>query len=186
MRAFVAVKLSPLALDELQSLSEDLRISHKNISWTKRDNMHVTLRFLGNVPIKLLDQFSACAIEALSRLSPATLHARGLGAFPNSEKPRVLWIGLAGDLNALAKLNRATEDCATQAGLESEPRPFKPHITLARLRAPRVPPTLRDSIRRHAEFRGSAFRVDSVTLFSSTLTPSGPVYQKLQEYPLGC
>ena len=137
VRAFVAILLPDTVRAALGVEIERLRAFGRNVSWVAPDNLHVTLKFLGNVePARLDDAVSALTVAA-AVVAPFELAIVGLGAFPSPTRPRVLWAGLADGAGAAAKLARSVDSALAGHGFPPEDRPFAGHITLGRVREPR-------------------------------------------------
>jgi 2'-5' RNA ligase len=189
LRAFIAVEI-PLAIREaackaIFSLQEG---AGSTVRWVPMENMHLTLKFLGDV--------SAANVEMLSQMLRAEadlfpcfdLRVGGIGSFPNLKRPRVIYIGIQAP-PALEALQRGIESASRRLGYESEERSFSPHLTVGRVKhASRVTATEQQAIRRALEDAridslGTA-RVDSVHLYKSDLKPTGSVYTRLFSAPL--
>ena len=183
VRVFVSVGLSADARDQLVEAVTRIRAEvPESIQWASPDGMHLTLKFLGNIPSSHVSSLLAC-IEELARANPAFgLNLAGLGMFPNRRNPRVLWAGAGGDLDALSSLQQAAEDAINALGYPPEQRPFRPHITLGRPRRS-VPDA--QLVRIGALVSGLtppapvSWRVESVDVMRSELRPSGARYTVL-------
>ncbi|MFN3485621.1 MAG: RNA 2',3'-cyclic phosphodiesterase [Planctomycetota bacterium] len=127
---------------------------------------------------------SLLAAEIGRRPRPRLVYA-GLGTFPERGAPRIVWAGCAGDAAALADLAAAIERAAQTVGVPPERRPFAAHLTLGRVRSPRGAAALRAAIERHARAEFGTDEPAAAVLYRSTLTPSGPVYEPLAEFPFG-
>ena len=188
VRVFVAVGLSGPAREQLIDAVERIRAEVPDgIQWANPGGMHLTLKFLGNI--------AAAGVEPLlKRLEPVgashrpfELQLAGLGMFPNRRAPRVLWVGIGGDLEVLSTLQQATEDAINGLGYPPEQRPFRPHITLGR---PRRALSDADRGRIGAVVSSVAppspvrWRVEAVDLMRSELHPSGARYTVLGSVPL--
>ena len=183
VRVFVAVGLSNAAREQLIDAVARIRQDIPDgIQWADPSGMHVTLKFLGNIPASDVPPLLAC-VEAFSGEHHSfRLQLTGLGMFPNHRKPRVLWAGLDGDLDALSLLQQAAEGAITTLGHPPEERPFRPHITLGRPRR-----TLSDADRGRIGEVMSAVQsplpvpcqVESVEVMRSELHPSGARYTVL-------
>jgi 2'-5' RNA ligase len=158
-------------------------VPRRAVRWVRAENVHLTLRFIGDVSTADLHALEAGLTQAVVGMPPFTLHLAAPGCFPNPHAPRVLWIGLAGELDALAALHQAVAR-ATQAWGEPEGRDFHPHLTLGRVNA-----------KRHSELRaiGEAmdalsvpvsepWRVNELHLMRSDLQPAGAVYTSLAQF----
>lgn len=150
----------------------------------KPENIHLTLKFLGEVPPAREGAVREAMAEAASGVSPFTLRAGGCGAFPGERNPRVLWVGLrAGAPEAAALASRLEGACAAR-GFPREGRPFKTHLTLGRVRAVRGLEGTMRRLQAHAEEDLGETAVERIVLFESTLHPAGAVYTRRHELPL--
>jgi 2'-5' RNA ligase len=176
MRLFVALALPDAVVSGLEMIQSGV----PGARWQTREQMHLTLRFMGEV-----DGRDAAAIDdALSMISAPqlVLQLKGVGEF-GGKNPRALWAGVAPN-DALLHLQRKIETAIQRIGFEAEPRKFTPHVTLARLRG--TPPGIvMDYLVDHALFSSASFEVAEFTLFSSHLSPNGSLYSAEQTYPLG-
>lgn len=180
VRSFIAIELGDAITKSLAQLNDRLRAVNLKGSWTRHENFHITLRFLGKVENQKLDRLGERLDLELQDLSPFPLSVQGVGVFPNERRPAVVWAGLTGDLNRLRKTQAAVERCAQAIGLEPEPQTFSGHVTLARFRKPVEAQALLPALRDEAAFAGGEMTVDHVSLFSSTLTQQGAVYRRLR------
>ena len=149
--------------------------------WVQPENMHVTLRFVGEVDNHVADDVH----DALERVAgaPPEIRVRGVGHFDSRSRVRALWAGVA-RTDALAAFQARVEAACVRAGLPAETRRFHPHITLARCRDTRVE-RITPFLEEHAGLDVPAFTPDAFTLYSSALGRAGPVYTPEVEYPLG-
>lgn len=132
MRCFVAIELNDGFRAELGRLAEAGKSRCPTARWVPIERMHLTLRFVGDVPDALAPQLCEAAAGVCRRFSPFELQLAQLGAFPNPTTPRVLWVGVRDALGACAQWAAAFEQRLAPLGIAPEPRPFTPHITLAR------------------------------------------------------
>lgn len=188
-RLFIALELPPDIIDALEHVQEQIkgRTPGNTVRWVKPDDVHLTLKFLGDVPVARRETLQKALNQAVPQHSPFTLAAGGLGCFPNPHRPRVVWVGLHRDLSALNALRDAVEAQIAPLGYPTENRPFHPHLTLGRVS--------REANREAAQALGMyvskselktlyAWEVDAVTLFRSELKPDGAVYTPLFHVPL--
>ena len=188
VRVFVAVGISAEAREQLIGAVE--RIGQEvpqGIQWANPDGMHLTLKFLGNIPSAGVGPLLDCLDQVATEASPFALHLAGLGMFPNRRKPRVLWAGVDGDLDALSSLQQASEDAINALGYPPEQRPFRPHITLGRPRRSVSDAQLSRigavvSVTTPPSQVG--WQVESVDVMQSELHPSGARYTVLGSAPL--
>jgi RNA 2',3'-cyclic 3'-phosphodiesterase len=182
MRLFVAVTPPPEALAGLQAAVAPARASHPGLRWTGPEDWHVTLAFLGEVPGPVAARLAPGLADAAGRHRPFPLALAGAGAFPAARTARVLWCGLDGDRRALAALATAVAAAATEAGAPPPDagRPFRPHLTLARTRAPA---DARDLVAALAAYAGPRWLAGRVELIESR--PGGrPRYRTAGHWPL--
>ena len=138
------------------------------------------LKFLGNLSLKLLEEIKK-AIEELSRQHRCfELRVSGLGAFPKIEHPRVIWVGIEQGFDESVKLAQELEKCLSKLGFLPERRPFKPHLTLGRVRSARNRNQLKKLLQ-SVSISTKTMRAEKLVLFKSTLTPGGAIYQPLHE-----
>jgi 2'-5' RNA ligase len=180
MRLFVAINLPENIKDVIQELEGSLRIKGDFIRWTEPANVHLTLKFLGEVTPSLLDEIERLLAQSLSHYAPFEIAVEGIGAFPNLRNPRVVWIGIRGE-NGLNSIYRAVGEVFSQLGFESESRPFKPHLTIGRVKRRKGPDatggrSLEDRVE-NVHLDPMTFRVTSIELMESILKPSGAIYR---------
>jgi 2'-5' RNA ligase len=187
LRAFIAVEI-PLSIRQaVYSATSDLQ---KEISalvrWVPMENMHLTLKFLGDVSPSNVDMVTQMIRAEADLFHCFEFELNGLGSFPNLKRPRVIYIGIQAPA-MLEALHRGIESASHRLGYESEERGFSPHLTIGRVKQ-NIAPAEQQTIRRALEGTtiaslGTA-RVDSVHLYKSDLQPTGSVYTKLYSAPL--
>lgn len=184
MRTFIAIDLSPEIKARLYSLVERLVPLSREVKWVHQDSMHLTLKFLGEV-----DDRQAARVEDLlqaitPKYDPMPMTFKGTGSFPpGSRSPRILWVGVeAGP--SLAALEEEVEGGCEKLGFVRERRPFRPHLTLARVKSPSgLGPVLREFEQGRDESFGEML-LRRLTFFQSKLKPGGAEYSILREFPL--
>lgn len=150
-------------------------------SWPRAESLHVTLKFLGEVDAARVETLARAAEVAASGLAPFALTAEGAGVFPPRGPARVLWLGLRDETGRLARLQSRLEDECASAGFAREPKAFKPHLTIARLRSPQGSAALAEAHRR-AAFGPHRFEVSGFVLMRSELGPGGSRYTPLSRH----
>jgi 2'-5' RNA ligase len=189
IRSFIAIELSEEAKEGLARLRKELeRDEHKFVKWVDPGGIHLTLKFLGNIPSKRVTEITEAIKEAARGISPFHLEISGLGAFPSLRQARVLWVGIGGEVDKLSRLQQNIDSTLAPRGFAKEERPFVPHLTLARIRQGASPLERRS----FGELVGSTtfedkypVEVEAVRLMRSQLTPAGAIYTCLSAVGLG-
>lgn len=184
IRSFFAIDLPAPLREEVRRLQAGLRQTGADVRWTRPEGVHLTLKFLGNVAEETLEPLAAAAAEPAARSPVLTLGLAGTGVFPNRSRARVVWVGLKGDVAALGQLQKEIEAVASRFGFAPEKRPFRPHLTLGRVRSNRKRAELLAALER-TEPQTLEFTAREVVLFKSDLKPTGAVYTALRRLPLG-
>ncbi len=188
LRAFLASELPADLQDAISAATADLHrtLSDGLIRWVPSHNVHLTLKFLGDVSPSNLDLIKQMLVTEASQFTAFEVQVEGLGCYPNVRRPRVLWVGLEAPAE-LSSLQRAIEAAAARLGYEAEERGFSPHLTIGRVRQNasssdlhRIRTCLEGT---HIGMLGTA-RVDAVHLFKSELRPEGSIYTRLFSAPL--
>lgn len=177
IRAFIAINLAASVIEEIAKVQSALQEAKGDIRWTRADNLHLTLKFLGDITRQQVEPIVHTLHQALASQSPLRLNAQGLGAFPNLRKPRVLWAGIDGE--GLVALRDAVETALMTLDFPPEEREFTPHLTLGRVRSLRGWERVLAVMKQHEQVHFGESVVDHVTLYQSTLRPEGAVYSPL-------
>ncbi|MDE2781120.1 MAG: RNA 2',3'-cyclic phosphodiesterase [Chloroflexota bacterium] len=185
VRVFVAIDLPEAAKETLRQAVADLQDNlQQGIHWVRPEGIHLTLKFLGDVSTARVGDIQAAMDKAAREFEPANfrLALSGLGVFPNPREPRVLWAGVSGDMEALEHLQGLTDGCLEDAGFARERRPFRPHLTLGRVRdqvAPEQRRRIGQAIQQATPPQRVEWQVGEVHLIRSTLTPGGAIYDSI-------
>lgn len=184
MRTFIAIDLDKKIKESLSSLIEKLREKNQSIRWVKREGMHLTLKFLGEIKEEKRPLIENVLEKVISNTQPFSLKIKGTSYFPLGRKnPRVLWTGVEAE-ETLTSLQQRLESELEKIGFPREKREFHPHLTLGRVKAPSyIQETLRE-LERYKESIFGEMTVNKITLFQSTLKPSGAEYKVLSEHQL--
>jgi RNA 2',3'-cyclic 3'-phosphodiesterase len=185
VRLFVALEISPAVRDHLAALMNELRAlesksSPKKPRWVRAENLHVTLKFIGHIEPGRLAGIRAHLAKVRSE-APLDLCFRGLGLFPSTERPRVLWAGIAASENLTSLAGDVAATLAT-LGIPAEERAFIPHLTLARCEPSGISAGLRAALDREAARAFGELRTNRFHLIESKLKPSGAEYTTLQSF----
>lgn len=193
LRGFVAVELPEPVLAALTEIQAALgaRVSRaglgRGVRWVNPSGIHLTLKFLGGTPSHLLPVIERNLAAKLAGQRPFPLELSGLGVFPGFQAPRVLWVGIAGDLAELAAIQRKVEEAISPLGFPPESRAYSPHLTLGRVdeAMKRAERQLLGEIVRGSQLapRGQ-FEVTQISLMRSELSPAGARYSRLLAVPL--
>lgn len=185
MRLFLAINLPGAVIAAMDAAVSALRAAAPSLRWIPPEKWHLTVRFIGERSVEQVPAIRDAIDAAVARHGGAPLAIHGIGAFPNFRRARVVWIGVAADPR-LEMLHHDIESACVALGMEHEGRPFRPHITLARVPVGIDEDTLRSLARAARAVRYSqVIDVGSVDLMSSELSPEGPRYRLLHSSPLG-
>ena len=182
MRLFVALEIPSDVRERLAGLMDNLRPLAPHFKWVRAQNLHLTLKFLGEIDPAKLEAIRA-ALAGLRSTPEFELRYRGLGFCPNEKRPRVFWAGIdAGP--ELAKLATTIDDRVAKLGVPREDRAFSAHLTLARLDGHPLPVPFRDAFSKYAKEEFGTVRVMQFHLIESKLKSTGAEYTTLQSFAL--
>ena len=189
VRAFLAVELPDEVTTALASVTEAIGSAGvRGVRVVRPQDIHLTLKFLGNVPSSEIDAIADAVTRVAAAQRPFTVELGGTGAFPAGTRLRVLWVGVGGDLPALRQLHRAIEGALEPLAYERESREFNPHLTVARIRDGTSPADRRRAVEAASSANelvsGARIDVRSVSLIRSILRPEGARYERLAHVPL--
>jgi 2'-5' RNA ligase len=181
-RCFLALKVA--ADTPVRRVLKELSAMGRALKAVEPHNLHVTLKFFAAAETKLIPEIHATALAAAARHSRSQATLAGLGAFPNAQRPNVIWAGLEGTgAQTLSALAAELEGPLAAIGFPPEDRPFTPHLTLARVKS-RPPGELRELLERHAKTVFQSAPVDEIELIRSEPGPEGSRYTVLERCPL--
>ncbi|SPQ01438.1 conserved hypothetical protein [Candidatus Sulfobium mesophilum] len=183
LRCFIAVSLPDSLRNAVGEVIRKLKDTGADIRWVPGENLHLTLKFLGETKEELVNDIKNELSKKLSHYAPFYIKIGGVGYFPGGRNPRVIWVGLE-EPGLLEDIYKDVENATTRLGYPSEERPFSPHLTIGRVRSPK---RVAEVIRRLQEFHTVTFEefiVKEVTLMKSELKPGGAEYSGLAEIPL--
>ena len=185
MRAFLAIALPEPVRRALAALQEDLARSRADVKWVEPDNLHVTLKFLGEITDEGRRRVEELVTRMAHQEAPFEAGLDHVGAFPSMMAPRVIWVAVEQGRESVIRLAEAVEREGAAIPLAKEDRPFAAHITLGRVRSPRNRQALVARLQEAVWQSPGPWRVISVRLYQSTLESGGPRYTVLAEVPLG-
>ena len=184
MRTFVAIALTHEIQNYLAGIQETLKKTQADIKWVQPENIHLTLKFLGERKEKKIEQIKEILEETVKDKTCFSLRLSHLGAFPKIDYPRVIWVGIDKGKEEIERIAYELEEQIAKIGIPKEDKPFSSHITIARLKSPLNREKLVGALKRVECAEEKELRVEKITLYKSTLTPKGPIYEVLKESPL--
>jgi RNA 2',3'-cyclic 3'-phosphodiesterase len=185
MRLFVGIELSGELREAAGRVIAELRLVAPDSKWVRAENLHLTLAFLGQVDEAQVEPIGLALRQVAGRHRALRLSVGSGGAFGSARRPRVLWLGMGGELEALATLRAEVEAAMVPFGNQPEAREFRPHLTVARARHPRGDEPLAACVERLREAELGELTVERVVLFQSQPGPGGSRYTVLREAALG-
>ena len=180
MRLFVALELSDAVRMTVRELLDRLQRARADVRWVRPEGMHLTLKFIGEVPEEKVAPIKRALAQAASA-KPVAMAFRGLGYFPNERRPRVLWIGIEASEN-LAELAAQLEAALEPLGIARENRPFVPHLTLGRFKSAKRLAQLQEEVAALPSTEFGRIEAGEFFLFQSKLSPKGAEYSKLERF----
>ena len=183
MRLFAAATLPDDVRERLGELQRELGSIPLELRWVRPEGIHLTLKFLGEAAEDRLNGIREVLEGVAAAVTPFRLEIRGVGSFPERGTPRVIWVGLGGEVGAAETLSRRIDAALEEVGFPAENRAFKPHLTLGRVKGGGRG-DWRSFLRRFASFDGGEFPVSSFVLFQSRLATSGATYHPLAVFAL--
>ncbi len=185
IRSFLAFELPLDIKDIIRRVSEELRQSALKVRWVNVENIHLTIVFMGNIHEQEIPFMNQAIEKVCQRYAPFQVSLTGLGAFPNTMRPRVIWAGLEGDTIKMSFFKKALQKHLKPFGIKEEKRSLKPHLTLGRFRNPGPVDSLLDNfIGTYKDLSGPECSLNELIFFKSDLRPGGAVYTKLGSWPL--
>jgi len=180
IRSFIAIELPAAVIALLDRVQQELKALGLKARWVRPQNIHLTLKFLGNIDCAAIEEIGRAMAEAAGECAPFTLTVGGIGFFPGIRRPRVVWIGLGGATAVLLNLQGNLADRLAAVGFAKEKRSFKAHLTVGRIRQAVNPNILDQAVQAYSDIGNLKFSADRIILFESDLKPSGAVYSHLK------
>jgi len=185
IRSFLAFELPVEIKKNVNRVSKEIRHAGLDARWVKVENIHLTVIFLGNIKTEVIENIN----DAIGKVCPGygsfQVALKGMGCFPNRRRPRVLWIGLDGDLDRMSHFRDDLQKSLKPFGIKAEKRSFRPHLTLARFRSMRkMGSKLEDILMAHETLETPMESLKELIFFKSDLKPGGAVYTQLKSWPL--
>jgi 2'-5' RNA ligase len=184
IRAFLAIDPPEDIFSEIIKIQGRLKKAIQgDIRWARPEGIHLTLKFFGYVYESDIANISDVVKNSVAKMKALLLNVRSVGAFPSVTRPRVLWLGIDGDTDALINLQTEIDAGLQGYGFKKEDRPFRPHLTLARIKEYKGLVGLAETVKKNEAYIAGSFTVSGLTLFKSDLKPTGAIYTKLDYFP---
>jgi 2'-5' RNA ligase len=183
-RAFVAIDLPESVRSTLGKVQEALKTYGFRVKWVRPQSIHLTLKFLGNINAARTDAVFNAMLQAASGCGALDLIPVGIGVFPHARRPRVIWVGIDGQLDRLKRLQNSLDSHLADLGFPAESRPFKGHLTLGRVKGKIPAGRMREALEKHEKVEAEGFEANHMILFKSELQPTGAVYTQIKQVPL--
>lgn len=180
-RGFIAVDVPPAS--KIVDFKNALATTPAKLKMVKTENIHLTLKFLGETPITQLDHLESMMKKAVSPIEPHMVSLQGTGVFPNKNYIKVIWIGIK-QVEHLSRIASFLNENLTALGFKKEKRDFSAHLTIARVKSAQGKKEINSVVDRYSETIFEEFAINSIMLKKSTLTPQGPIYETLKTISL--
>lgn len=184
LRLFYALNISSRIRDILTGYVDQLKTANADVKWVESQNIHLTLKFLGETPEEILESLIVAGNAIGMDVSPFNVFWNNFGAFPDVKRPRIIWAGILKGDDYLKLINGMLEDSMVNFGYPRENRNFNPHLTIGRVRTSRDIGKLLKILERIQGNRIGEMNVKSFSLMISTLTPKGPIYKEAARFEL--
>ena len=184
VRTFIAVNLNPEIKEYLTSLQNILNIPESKIKWVGKNNLHLTMKFLGDISLEQTELIKSELKEIANHYSPFIIRlSSNIGVFPTYKTPRIIWIGIKEGISELKELYNSIENKLSNKGFPREDKEFSGHITIGRVKFIRDKTNFIQILKR-IKVNNLTQEVGSIDLMESKLTPSGPIYDIAAKFPL--
>ena len=184
MRSFIAINLPETVREHIGDFIRNLKSAGGNVKWVRSGNIHITLKFLGELEEHKIENIQDVIKRIASNNKPFQVSLEGKGGFPNLSHPRILWIGIQTGYEALKQIAEDMESSLEPLGFLKEKRSFSPHVTVGRVRSVSDIRSLTERMQK-MEFKKTFFKVDQIELIKSDLTPRGPIYTPILTCKIG-
>ena len=185
IRSFLAFELPVEIKEQIGTISRELKKMALPVRWVAIDNIHLTIVFLGSVDEDIIGDIEERVNTVVKGFSAFKTKLNKVGAFPHWKRPRVIWIGLNGDIGRLSNLRNELQEELKVLGFMPEKRPFRPHLTLGRFKGPiNRDEDIKWICDRYRDIDSDLYQLNELILYKSDLKPDGPVYTKMATWPL--
>jgi RNA 2',3'-cyclic 3'-phosphodiesterase len=185
IRSFLAFELSAEMRSTVSGVYENVRNSRLEVRWVKPQGIHITVVFMGDVREEDVAHIGNEVGKVCSEFAPFHASLKGMGCFPNTRNPRVIWIGLEGEIERMSNFREDLQRRLVPFGVKVEKRGFNPHLTLGRFKKPsRGETEIGELIHKHKDLTSPVCALHELVLFKSDLKPGGAIYTKMLSYAL--
>ena len=182
IRTFIAIDI-PVS-QKVTEIINELKKTQINAKIVETENMHLTLKFLGDTDENLIDEIEKIIKDAVINIQPFEIILKNMGVFPNQNYIKVAWIGIE-NAEPLKKIAETIDAKLNNLGFEKEKRPFSVHLTIARIKSAKNKEKLIDLIDKYQKTELQKIKINKIFLKKSILTPNGPIYSNLKEITIG-
>ncbi len=184
IRTFIALPVAGSPVDAVSAMIRDMQQAGVGAKWVEARNMHLTLKFLGDLPRTRIQPLADAVNHAVQGEPRFEIELRGAGAFPSPRNPRVFWVGVREGAGRLTSLARSIDESTVARGFTPADKAFRPHLTIGRARGESADTRAADIISRNSDTYWGTVLVDCIHVVASVLQPSGPIYTSLARIPL--
>jgi len=184
IRTFIAIEIPDEIQEKLIEIQKDLAKFMPRVSWVKKGNIHLTLKFLGDIRTNQIESINSVLQNIAESHSSFEMNLSGIGVFPNPRRPRVLWIGITKGAKPAAKLADDISKLLQPLGFQPEKRGFTPHLTLARIRRPVNLQNVKNKFNQYDTLDIPTLKVDQIIFIRSELHPQGSIYTPVKNFPM--
>ncbi|MBN2008675.1 RNA 2',3'-cyclic phosphodiesterase [candidate division KSB1 bacterium] len=179
VRTFIAIEIPAIIRSTITDLQNTLKKDPARIGWVKVDNIHITLKFLGDVERSKIEIISQAVTQACKIFNPFSVRVAGVGAFPNMHRPRVIWVGATSENESLVRLAMSIQTALEPLGFPREKQSFKAHLTIGRVKDTNYIERVMHRLNGYSSFDGGSFEVKQIIVMQSELRSTGSVYTPL-------
>jgi len=177
-RGFIAIDIE--SSSKIKELIRDLKNSGANIKIVEPENMHITLKFLGDTDEELIEKIKEIMKKSVVNIDPFELKLKSTGVFPNENYIKVIWVGLE-QYEKIKEIAKTIDEKLSKIGFKKEKREFSPHLTIGRLRSGKNKDKILHILNKYKDAEFNSFKIKSIKLIKSELTSKGPIYTTLEE-----
>jgi len=184
MRTFIAVELQKDVVDAVDRFltKTTQEIKNNKISWVKKENLHITIKFLGEIEEKQVETINKVLSEISKSIESFEVEIKEIGVFPNLNYPRVIWIEVKDETNNLVSLANLVEEKLAKFGFQKEDKEFTAHLTIGRVKKLNNLSEIKTYVEKYKSIEFGKSKIDSITFFQSILKPEGPEYKVINKF----